>query len=157
MTTRCLMKLRWFLLTCLLSFALPSCAAIVPLIPKIAAVVTDAIATIQVIDSAVDTWMDQHPNVDPKVRARYEAAYAKCVQALNAANHALAGAEQIDQEDFDAAFANFKVAYLELRNLLVMEGIARPGVDGELSVSAVAASDAIVLPEPEALTYRLAP
>ena len=147
----------WPKLLVLLTLAggLPACATIVPMLPKLVAVVTDAMATLTVIDSAVDGWLDQHPNVDPKLRRDYEAAYTRCVTALNAANHALAGAEKLDQQDIDAAFAEFRAAYLALRDLLVMQGVAVAAGNGELSVSA-SPSDAIVLPVPEAFTYRLA-
>jgi hypothetical protein len=143
-----------FILLCLV-FGAPACATILPMLPKLVAVVTDAMATLTIIDGAVDQWIDQHPNVDPKLRAKYEAAYARCVAALNAANHALAGAEKLDQQDIDAAFAEFRAAYLAMRDLLVMEGVAVAGPQDELSVGV--ATGAIVLPVPEALTYRLAP
>jgi hypothetical protein len=136
----------------LLGLSAPACA-VLPMLPKIVAVVTDAIATMQVIDSAVERWMDAHPNLDPKVRARYRAAYERCVTALNAANHALAGVEKIDQQDIDTAFAEFRAAYIALRDLLVVEGIARADDTGSLTVSA--ASDLISLPTPEAMTYQL--
>lgn len=138
----------------LLSCWIPSCSAVLPFLPKIVAVVTDAISTLQVIDSAVARWMDARPNLDPKVRARYRASYERCVTALNAANRALAGVEKLDQQDIDAAFAEFREAYIALRDLLAIEGIARADAGGRLMVSSDGA-DAIELPVPEAMTFRL--
>lgn len=138
-----------------LSFAisLPACAAVGPLLPKLVSVITDAVVTLNVIDSAVEQWVARHPEVDPKVVAAYRAAYARCEAALAAANHALAGAKDLDQDDVDAAFEEFRIAYLALRDMLVLDRIAVPTPNGELSVGS--APDAIVLPTPEALTYRI--
>lgn len=134
-----------------LGFSLPSCAPVIAALPQVVAVITDAIATLSVIDKAVEQWMDAHPSIDPAKRARYREAYTRCVNALNAANHALAGVEKLDQSQVDAAFAEFKTAYYALRDLLVIEGVARADAQGRLSVG----DDAVVLPEPEALTFRL--
>ncbi len=141
------------LLTAPIVLAAPACQ-VVPMLPKIVAVVADAIATLQVIDSAVERWMDEHPNLDPKVRAKYRAAYERCVTALNAANHALSGAKHLEQSDIDAAFAEFREAYIAMRDLLVVQGIAKADATGKLSLSADG-SDAIELPTPEAMTFQL--
>lgn len=127
----------------------PGCKELIPLIPKIVAVLADATSTLQIIDTAVEEWFDQHPDVDPKVRAEYRLLYAKCHEALNGANHALQGAEDLTQNDYDAAFAEFKAAYIQLRDLLYREGIA--STDGKLG----AAGATVDVPEPMALTYRV--
>lgn len=134
-----------------LGFSLPSCAPIMAALPQVVAVITDAMATLTVIDQAVEQWLDAHPNVDPAKRAKYREAYTRCVSALNAANHALAGVEKLDQSQVDVAFAEFKTAYYALRDLLVIEGVARADTQGRLTVG----TDAVLLPEPEALTFRL--
>jgi hypothetical protein len=102
----------------------------------------------QIIDAAVEEWFAMHPDVKPEVKKKYRQVYAKCQDALNAANHALAGTEELTQEQYDAAFQSFKEAYLELRDLLHREGIA---VNDKLGTG----QSAMDLPEPMALSYRV--
>lgn len=125
------------------------CAAVIPMIPKIASVITDAIAILQIIDGAVQEFFRTHPDAPPELRARYTALHAKSLAALNAANHSLEGVEDLDQNQVDAAFAEFRAAYLELRDFLASEGLMVGGV--------VKAGDGteIQIPEPEALTVRI--
>lgn len=143
--------IRLVLLALVLLIPLPAvtgCKTLVPLIPKIVSVLADASATMQIIDSAVEEWFAAHPDVDPKVRAEYRRLYAKCQQGLRGANLTLQGADELSQDEYDAAFLNFKDAYLELRTLLMREGIA---VGNKLGTG-----DATVdIPEPLALTYRV--
>ena len=151
------MTTRWRFLAAvllsLLAIVSTACAPVIRALPQIVSVITDASATIQLIDSAVSAWFARHPDVKPEVRDQYRAAYERCLIALNVANHAAAGAGALDQQEVDAAFAEFRAAYLALRDLLVLERVATVAPDGRLSVDDGA--DLIVLPEPVALRLQV--
>lgn len=125
------------------------CAAILPAIPKIVSVITDAMSILQIIDGAANEFFRTHPDVPPEVRAKYVTLHAKAVSALNGANHSLRGVEDLDQGDVDAAFAEFKAAYRELADFLASEGIMSGGTMKAGDGSTIA------IPEPEALTFTL--
>ena len=125
------------------------CAAVLPVIPKIVAVITDAIAIMQIIDNAVQTYFATHPDVPAKVKQAYALAYRKAMDGLNAANHALTGVEDLDQQQYDAAFEEFKQAYLDLLDLLAKQGLMQ---GNQLRVSP---TETVELPEPAALTFRV--
>lgn len=125
------------------------CAAAIPVLTQIAAVVTDAFVVLQIIDRAATEWFQLHPHVPPEVRAEFERVYQKALLALNAAQRAIAGSTELSQREYEAAFADFKQAYYELLQLLQREGIAR--ADRTVLVG----TSQTVLPEPLALTYQV--
>lgn len=127
--------------------AAAGCAALLSALPVVSTVVTDAMSVLEVIDVNVQEWFRQHPDQDA-VRRAYLDAYARAVNALNAASHALAGVKNVTQQEFDAAFADFRQAFYELRNVLVANRLM---VGDQLMVG----QTTIVVPEPEALTYRV--
>lgn len=130
--------------------ATSGCAAVLPAIPTVVSVITDAIAILNIIDNAVQTYFATHPATPEKVKTAYASAYRKAMSSLNAANHALTGVEDLDQKQYDAAFAEFQLAYRELLDLLSKEGLMREG--NQLRVSF---DETVQLPEPAALTHRV--
>jgi len=147
--TQLLRFARFLVLAVCLGTPLAGCAAVMPLIPQIVSVVTDAMVVLGIIDNAVGEYFRSHPDLDPVVRARYVQAFQKAMTALNAAQHALRGAEDIDQQQYDAAFAEFKAAYQELLALLEKQGMLRQQY---LSASP---GTQVYVPTPEALTFRV--
>lgn len=123
------------------------CAALLSSLPAISAVVTDAMSVLEVIDAGARDWFRSHPDLG-QVQQAYLDAYAKAVNALNAANHVLAGATHITQEQFDAAFAEFRQAFAELRNVLELNGILQGN-------TLMVGQTPVAIPEPAALTYQV--
>lgn len=139
-------------LTLALAIALaPACAAVLPVLPQIVSVLTDALAVLKIIDNAANEYFRTHPDTPPEVRARYVELYADAINALNAANHSLRGASDLDQKQYDAAFEEFKGAYVELAEFLKREGL--------MSGSMLKTGDGteVKIPEPEALSFKVEP
>lgn len=144
------MTLHKLLLAICLVVAAPAatgCAAVAAALPVLTAVVTDAFAVLSVIDGAARHWFTLHPNKE--VERHYLEVYTKTIKALNAANHALAGAKNLDQDQYDAAFAEFRDAYAELMELLERHGIS------EQQKLKLSDGSTVHLPEPLALTHRV--
>ena len=137
------------LICCCLGLPAGGCAAIMPVIPQIVSVVTDAMLIMDIIDTTARTFFDTHPQVSPEVRQKYADVYAKALNALNVAQAALRAAEDLDQAQYDRAFAEFKQAYSELMDLLGKQGM----VQGQYL--AATPGQHVYLPEPLALTYRV--
>lgn len=127
-----------------------SCASILPALPKIVSVLSDASAVLQIVDTAAQEFFRTHPDIPPETRARYVDLYSKTVSSLNGANHALRGVQDVDQEQYDAAFKEFRAAYADLSVFLKDEGIMTGS-----GLKASPEGGEIDLPEPLALTYRV--
>jgi hypothetical protein len=129
--------------------AIAGCAAAIPVITKIASVVTDAFLVMDVIDGEVRRFFQANPSFPPELQEKYFTLYRKAMTALNAAQKAVAGAKNLSQDEYDAAFADFKAAYLEILDLLEKNGITQDGTLG------LASGEKIELPEPQALTFQV--
>lgn len=130
------------------------CNALGPIIsalPEIIAVVTDATLILDQIEAFVRRFFAARP--DPDKEQAVARALGRARAALVAAQRTAKGAQNLDQQKIDEAFADFKVAYRELRGLV--DGI--PGLRvaraGEPTLSATPGE--LVVPEPEALTFKL--
>lgn len=141
--------LKLLLLCACLGLPVGGCAAIMPLLPKIVSVVTDAMLVMDIIDTAARTYFDTHPQVTPEVRQKYANVYTKALAALKAAQAACRGAEELDQAQYDQAFAEFRKAYAELMELLGKQGM----LQGQYL--AAAPGEQVYIPEPVALSYRV--
>lgn len=144
---------RAILAVALLFVAVPAatgCAAIMSAIPKIVSVITDAQSVLAIIDGAANEFFRTHPDIPPETRAKYVELHAKTLKALNAANHTLRGVQDLDQDQADAAFAEFRAAYVELRSFLESSGLMSGG-----KMQAGPGASPVEIPEPDALTFKL--
>jgi hypothetical protein len=130
------------------SVAVTSCAAILPVIPTVVSVLTDALVVLGIIDSAVNRYFNQHPD-KTDLQNKYVKAYQKALNALNAAQHTLNGVTELDQKKYDEAFSDFKGAYIALLDLLEQEGLMR---GNKLTISE---NEKVELPTPDALTFKV--
>lgn len=118
--------------------------AAVPVLTDIARIIIDAQSTLEVIDAGVQDWLVITKQSD-EVRSRYEKIRARCHSALNVAAKGVAGATELDQGKYDAAFRDFRAAWVELEKFLKDTGALsgkRLGLGGK------------DYPEPAALTYK---
>lgn len=131
-------------------FSFPGCAAVnraLPILTDVIVAVQDAQQILEVIDSAADAWFEQHP--DPNMKTKYAKAIDKCRTALDVALRTSRGAKELNQQEVDKAFQDFKVAYVELTSLLQGAGIM--GKDNLLKAS----PHQVRVPEPLALTLKV--
>lgn len=123
---------------------LPGCAALTASLPVIIAAIIDGAQVIDAIEKFVDAYFVSHP--DPIAQAKVAGAVAKCRSALNIALRSAQGAKEVDEQKVDAAFNDFKAAYLELLGLCKPYGVKPAG--GKL----LASPGSLEVPEPLILT-----
>jgi len=136
------------------------CAALVAALPTVSAVVSDAIAVVGMIESAVTAYFAAHPGTSA-VQTTITAAIAKTKAALVTGEQALAGVEQASQAQMAGAFADFSTAFGDLMALVAPLGIvpAQPVVttvlpivsDGGVTKAAPIQPGATVIPMPLAV------
>lgn len=137
-------RLAALLLTAVL--AAPGCAAVVSALPAVVAAVTDAALVVDSIERFVTRYFVAKP--DPARQKDVEAALARARAALDVALRVAQGAEKLDQQQVDAAFAEFRLAYEELLVLVKPLGVS----SGE---ALRATPGGLAVPEPMALKLRL--
>lgn len=128
--------------------ATPSCAPVFAALPHVIAAVVDAQQIIDTIVTFVDRWFVAHP--DPVAKAKVDAAVMKTRAALNVLLRAANGAEKVGQEKIDAAFADFKAAYLELIALVHPYGVNPSPTENFPKLSA--SGDTLTVPTPVLIT-----
>lgn len=137
-----------FVLALALMLAAPACAtvaAVAPHLPTIIAAVTDGLMVLDAIESFIDRYYKQ--NLDAASEAKVRLGLARARGALNTALRVGQGAEKLDRAQVDEAFAEFRVAYLELLALVGPLGVQS---GDRLAVRA----GSIVVPEPLAIKLR---
>lgn len=107
------------------------CAAFVASLPVIIAAILDGAQIIDAIEHFVDAYFVAHP--DPIAQAKVSEAVARCRSALNIALRSAQGAQEVDEQKVDAAFNDFKAAYIALLGLCKPYGVQPAG--GKLAAS----------------------
>lgn len=136
------------------AMTLSGCAALSAALPGIVKVITDVTDASMILDqiaSFVNTYFAAHP--DAAKQKAIDTALTTTREALVVAQRTAAGAEALDQNQTDAAFADFRADYDALTQLLSgIDGLhlAKPGE------SLQAASGELVIPAPLALTTQVA-
>lgn len=131
--------------------ALPTgCGAIVAALPAVIAAVTDAVLILDQIEDFVRRYFAANPS--PEREKAVFAALGRCRSALVVAQRSAKGVQELDQQQMDAAFADFKVAYQQLTALL--DGIPGLRVQRTGEPPLAAGPDQLIVPAPEALAPR---
>jgi len=89
-------------------------AAMLPLVAELLDAVGQAEKWLAMVDQQAQPYLMEHP----ELAADYDRVMGRAVMALDAARRMGEGAEQLSEEDYDAAFAEFRLAYAELVALL---------------------------------------
>jgi len=111
-------NLKILLASVLLSLSCVSCwSAAIPIIAKVATVVNDANAVMNIIENATKSWFSVNP--DPELESEADRLILNAWTALRVANSTVSGAEKLSQEEYDKAFSDFSDAYAELHQFLV--------------------------------------
>jgi hypothetical protein len=125
------------------------CPAAIPVLTTIAAVIHNARIVLDIIDGGAQEWFRTHPETPEKVRAEYAKLHQKALLALDVAAQSVSGATDLSQKEYDAAFAEFKQAYINLVDLLHRQSIASDNLMGASDGST------FVIPEPMALSFKV--
>lgn len=136
------------LLLALMSLSSMGCfGAALPIIARVATVVSDATAVLSIIQQATSTWFRARP--DPELEAQADRLIVNAYTALRVATAAANGADGLTKEEYDEAFADFQVAYSELHTFLKDAGILNGtklglGTDAETDIPAPLAMQTLV-------------
>jgi len=95
-------------------------------LPVFAGLLAEAEQTLEYIDAGVSEWKRLTDPPSNQI-ARYEAAKKNCYRGLMVATRALQGAEKVEQQQFDAAFLEFRKAYEEMQTFLAETGAVQGG------------------------------
>jgi hypothetical protein len=129
---------------------LAGCKELLAALPRVVAVVPDAMLIVDQVESFTGNYFKAHPN--PKKEAEVSKAISRARSSLIVAQRSAVGGDKAANGQTLSAIADFKVAYEEL--LKACEGIAGFSV-GDASQSFAAAGDALVVPTPLALEKTL--
>lgn len=125
----------------------PGCAAVVSYLPTAIAYAQDGAMILDTIQRFVDAFFVNHPNPDRQKQVNQAAARAHA--ALDLALRAATGAQDLNQAKVDAAFEEFRQAYVDLLALVGPMGVSSGGAR-----LAAAPGGGLVVPEPLALVRR---
>lgn len=135
-------------LSIFLTFTSSGCATIGMALPTILMAIQDGSLVLETIDSFVRTYFAS--KTDDERYIKIEKAIARSREALDAALRITQGADKLDQQKVDEAFADFKIAYNDLVALTAPLGV-RTGAGGLLKAS----PGGLNVPEPLALKIRI--
>jgi hypothetical protein len=131
--------------------SLSGCAALsaaMPILADIVAAVTDAMQIVDTIERFVDAYFLAHP--DEVKELQVKRAIAKTRSSLNLALRSSRGAQELNQQKVDEAFAEFKGAYRELLLLVGPLGVRPSG-----ALAATPIDDRLYVPEPVAMHMKV--
>lgn len=124
------------------------CASVLPIVTEVIRDVSDATLILDAIATAEKIWFVSHPA--DELQAKIDQALTDARLALATALRATRGAKEMNEQEFDTAFSDFRAAYSGLQALLREAGIVR--ASGRISVAR--GGSELVLPEPLALARR---
>lgn len=134
------------LLSAFLALPLAGCAQLASVLPDVIAYVQDGTQVLDAIDVFVNQYFAAHPN--PTEQAKYTKAMADARAALQTALHAAQGTQHLDQASVDAAFSDFKAAYLELMTIVKPYGVSQSMYPSNKAT--VSDRGELLVPEPRA-------
>lgn len=108
-----------------LFLGVPACSAIFSNLPQVLAIAQDGQLVVSTIESFARTFFVSNPN--PDLEKKINTAVARARAALDGAIRAANGTGDLHKGDVDGAFAEFKVAYTDLINLVHPLGISTAG------------------------------
>ncbi len=130
--TQRLKKLTPLLLAFLTLIAIPTaatgCAALsaaVPVLSQVATVAANAVSVLDAVEDASDAFFLVKP--DAAKQAAVDRAITDCRLAIAAATATAQGAKDLDEKKADAAFDQFREAYVKLAALVDEVGLIKNG------------------------------
>jgi len=116
---------RWFRSIFLVAplLTMQGCAGFFSSLPAVASVISDANATLSIIEAALDTFFAIRPNSE--LRQEANRLLANCWTTLRIANAATQGAKHLSEDEREEAFKDFREAYDELHGFLQEHGVLK--------------------------------
>ncbi len=124
------------------------CSSLLPAVIDVMRGVSDATQILGAIEAAERVWFASHPAAD--VQAKIDQAIAATHLALATAMRATQGVKDLTDDQWDAAFLDFRQAYAGLQVLLKEAGILHDG--GKIAVARGGIE--VVIPQPIAMARR---
>jgi hypothetical protein len=120
-------KLLPLFLCLMLTLSVTACAGLGAVLRAVDTAVNDSGQALDIIQTTFNVYQSTH-EVSPEQRAYFQKLIANAYLTLRTGSQAVAPLKDIDQKEYDAAFKDFKAAYVALRDYLVAEGITPAGV-----------------------------
>lgn len=143
----------------LLSLTLSGCAlfkTVASALPDVIAAVVDGMQVIDAIASFSDRWFANHPN--PEAQKTVARAIDRARTSLNVALRLAQGTKNADDQKVNAAFEDFKAAYVDLLQLLRQFGlnVSSANQPGFKVTAGVGGAETLEVPEPIAFRRSVA-
>jgi hypothetical protein len=122
----------------------PACAQVLSYLPDVIAAVQDGAAIVDAIERFCIIYFAQHP--DPVASAKVFEAIDKTRAALDLALRTAQAAKSLDDQSVNAAFDQFKQAYLALLVLVRPYGVQEASLPGPLALRAQ--PGVLIVPQP---------
>ncbi len=135
--------LAFTMMSAVLLCTIPSCATVAALLPDVIAAVMDGAQILDAIENFVALYFVQHP--DAEAQKKVGEAITKARMALNIALRTAQASDKLNDAQVEAAFVDFKAAYLELLALTKPYGV-HPAGNGRLMASPT--GQGLEVPEP---------
>ena len=129
------------LLSAFLALPIQGCAPLFAALPDVIAAITDGAQIIDVIEHFVANYFVMHP--DAEAQKKVAEAINRCRLSLNLALRTAQASKELNDQQVDAAFNDFKAAYIELLGLTKPYGVKPAG--GKMMT---ARGDSLEVPEP---------
>lgn len=126
------------------------CSALPGILTAIDYAITDSDQALKIVETTFNLFNGDHP-VSPEVKATFEKLLATAYSTLKTGAKIVHDGQAVDQGQYDAAFADFKVAFLALTDYLKSEGITPVGA-GLVGVGPNGGKD---FPEPAIIGLKL--
>ncbi len=125
-------------------------------LPTITTAITDTGLVLQGIQTSVDAFQTVHP-LPPADLAEYERLLSVAYQSLTIAERTVTDLKQVNQAEYDQAFADFKVDFEALAAFLKDKGITpnAPPPAGAFASRALPASPPAPFPTPRVIGLRV--
>lgn len=102
------------------------CAALGPALSVLDHVANDSESVLKIIETTYNVYETQHP-VSPEDNLAFQKILASAYADLNAGTRALSTAHEVDQGQYDAAYADFKKDFADLEAFLKAHHISPIG------------------------------
>lgn len=109
-----------------LLLSLTSCHALGPILSAVDGAVHDSGQALAIIETTYNVYQASHP-VSPEEHLVFERLLASAEATLRAGTRAVQDLQDVNQGKFDAAFADFRVAYAALHDYLKQHGVSPIG------------------------------
>ena len=129
---------------------LAGCAALPAILNTIDHAVTDSDQALALIETTFNVYQTEHP-VTPADRAAFEKLMATAYNTLKTGAKVVHDAQSADQGNYDAAFADFKVAFAAIKDYMKAHQISPIG-EGMIGASQ---ADADGFPTPAVIGLKL--